>query len=87
MCSNSAPGWHNYMEYRTDTQIVARARKIANVSDDDIEKLTGLLAGVRAAADLMESLIQPFGGEVDVFAMSRTVEGLTNPERSEEDNA
>ena len=75
------------MEYRTYAQIVARARQIASVSDDDIEKLTGLLEGVRAAADLMESLIQPFGGEVDVFAMSRTVEGPTNPERSEGDDA
>ena len=63
------------MEYRTNAQIVARARKIAPVSDDDIEQLTGLLEGVRAAADLMESFIEPFDGEVDVSRMSRTVEG------------
>ena len=75
------------MEYRTDPQIAARARKIANVSDDDIEKLAELLEGVRAAADLMESLIQPFEGEVDVFAMSRTVEGPASPERWEGDDA
>ena len=63
------------MEYRTNAQIVARAQQIAPVSDDDIEQLTGLLEGVRAAADLMESLIEPFDGEVDISRMSRTVEG------------
>ena len=75
------------MEYRTHAQIAARARQIASLSDDDIEKLMGLLEGVRAAADLMESLIQPFEGEVDVSKMSRTVDGPTRPERPEGVNA
>ncbi|MCH7970618.1 MAG: hypothetical protein IH960_06200 [Chloroflexi bacterium] len=63
------------MEYRTDDQIAARARQLAPVSDDDVALLTGLLEGVRAAADLMAELIQPFEGEVDVSAMSSNVEG------------
>lgn len=63
------------MEYRTNEQIAARARQLAPVSDADIEQLTALLEGVRSASDLMASLIQPFEREIDVSAMSKTVEG------------
>ena len=63
------------MEYRTEDQIETRARQFAPVSDQDIEQLSGFLAGVRTATDLMEKLIQPFGGHVDVTKMSSTVEG------------
>ena len=63
------------MEYRTSEQIDARARELAPVSQEDIAQLQGLLAGVRSAADLMESLIQPFDSEIDVSTMSKTVEG------------
>lgn len=63
------------MEYRTDEQIAARAHQIAPVSEADIEQLTALLNGVRSASDLMESLIQPFEGEIDVSKMSKTVDG------------
>ena len=63
------------MEYRTKDQIETRAWQLAPVSGQDIEQLSGLLAGVRTAADLMEKLIQPFGGHVDVTKMSSTIEG------------
>ena len=63
------------MEYRTNEQVAERARKVAPVSDEDIEQLNGLLEGVRTAADLMESLIQPFEGEIDISKCSGTVEG------------
>jgi hypothetical protein len=63
------------MEYRTDEQVEARARQIVPLSDGDIDQLKGLIDGVRTAADLMESLIQPFDGEIDVSTMSQTVEG------------
>ena len=63
------------MEYRTDEQVEARARQIVPLSNDDIDQLNGLLGGMRAAADLMENLIQPFDGEIDVSTMSETVEG------------
>jgi hypothetical protein len=63
------------MEYRNNDQIAARARQLAPVSDSDIEQLNGLLNGVRDAADLMESLIQPFEDEIDVSKLSGTVEG------------
>ena len=63
------------MEYRTDEQVEARARQIVPLPDGDIDQLKGLIDGVRTAADLMESLIQPFDGEIDVSTMSETVEG------------
>ena len=63
------------MEYRTNKQVETRARQIVPLSNDDIDQLTGLIDGVRTAADLMESFIQPFDGEIDVSTMSRTVEG------------
>ena len=63
------------MEYRTDEQVEARARQIVPLSNGDIDQLKELIHGVRTAADLMESLIQPFDGEIDVSTMSRTVEG------------
>ena len=63
------------MEYRTDEQVEARGRQIVPLSNGDIDQLKELIVGVRTAADLMESLIQPFDGEIDVSTMSRTVEG------------
>ena len=63
------------MEYRTDAQVEARGRQIVPLSNGDIDQLKELIDGVRTAADLMESLIQPFDGEIDVSTMSRTVEG------------
>ena len=62
------------MEYRTDEQVEARARQIVPLPNGDIDQLKELIDGVRTAADLMESLIQPFDGEIDVSTMSRTVE-------------
>ena len=63
------------MEYRTDEQVEARGRQVVPLSNGDIDQLKELIDGVRTAADLMESLIQPFDGEIDVSTMSRTVEG------------
>jgi len=63
------------MEYRTDEQVEARAKQIVPLPNGDIDQLKELIDGVRTAADLMESLIQPFDGEIDVSTMSRTVEG------------
>lgn len=63
------------MEYRERFQIVERAKQIAPVSDGDIEQLIPLLDGVRGSADLLESLIQPFDGEVEIEQLSSTVEG------------
>ena len=68
-------GFERFMEYRNIEQIRERARRLAPVSDEDIEQLAQLLNGVRDAADLMESLIQPFEGEVDVSKMSLNVDG------------
>ena len=62
------------MEYRTDEQVEARGRQIVPLSNGDIDQLKELIDGVRTAADLMESLIQPFDGEIDVSTMSLTVE-------------
>ena len=63
------------MEYRTDEQVEARARQIVPLPNGDIDQLKELIDGVRTAADLMESLIQPFDREIDVSTMSEIVEG------------
>tara|TARA_B100000676_G_scaffold313288_1_gene393035 strand:+ start:8673 stop:8942 length:270 start_codon:yes stop_codon:yes gene_type:complete len=68
-------GIERFMEYRNIEKIRDYARQLAPVSDEDIEQLAQLLNGVRDAADLMESLIQPFEGEVDVSKMSLNVDG------------
>ena len=68
-------GSSRQLEYRTNEQVAARARQIAPVSDDDIEQLILLVDGIREYADMMERLIPPLGGEIDVTRMSRNMEG------------
>ena len=63
------------MEYRTDEQVITRARQIAPLADDDLPSLIILANGVREYCDLMESLIPDLGGEIDVTKMSRNMDG------------
>ena len=63
------------MEYRERSKIVERAKQIAPVSDYDIEQLFPLLDGVRDSSDLLESLTQPFDGEINIDQLWSTVEG------------
>lgn len=66
---------HERMEYRTDEQVIARARQIAPLSDEDLKPLLTLVNGVREYCDLMESLMPELGGEIDVTKMSRNMDG------------
>ena len=63
------------MEYRTNEQVIARARQIAPLADDDLPPLIILANGVREYCDLMGSLIPELGGEIDVTKMSRNMDG------------
>ena len=63
------------MEYRTDDQVIARARQIAPLSDDDLPPLISLVNGVREYCDLMESLMPELGSQIDVTKMSHNMDG------------
>jgi hypothetical protein len=63
------------MEYRTDDQVIARARQIAPLSNDDLPPLISLVNGVREYCDLMESLMPELGSQVDVTKMSHNMDG------------
>ena len=63
------------MEYRTDDQVIARARQIAPLSDDDLPPLISLVNGVREYCDLMESLMPELGSQVDVTKLSHNMDG------------
>jgi hypothetical protein len=63
------------MEYRTDDQVIARARQVAPLADDDLPPLINLVNGVREYCDLMESLMPELGGQIDVTKMSHNMDG------------
>lgn len=63
------------MEYRTDDQVIARARQIAPLSDDDLPPLISLVNGMREYCDLMESLMPELGSQVDVTKLSHNMDG------------
>ena len=63
------------MEFRTDEQIIARARQIAPLADADLPPLINLVHGVREYCDLMESLMPGLGGDIDVTKMSHNMDG------------
>ena len=63
------------MDFTDRKQIVKKARQIAPISDDEIERLILLLEGmIDSTADLNE-LMQGFEDEIDVSVLSSTVEG------------
>ena len=63
------------MEYRTYDQVIARARQIAPLSDDDLPPLISLVNGVREYCDLMESLMPELGSQVDVTKLYHNMDG------------
>ena len=52
-----------------------RARKLAPLTDDEVDQLRLLVEGVSVAAHRMRQLAPPFGGEVDTKQFSLTVDG------------
>ena len=66
------------MDFTNDEKFVEKVRSIAPATEQDIEQLKELLKGLSISTELMESLIQPFGSEIDFFKMSSNVDGENN---------
>lgn len=66
------------MDFTNDEKFVQKVRSIAPATKQDIEQLKELLKGLSISTELMESLIQPFGREIDFFKMSSNVDGENN---------
>lgn len=57
------------------SDILDRMKSVAPLNEADAEQLHQLLAGVRAAADLIAELTPVFPAEIDVNRLSLTVDG------------
>ena len=66
------------MDFTNDEKFVQKVRSIAPATKQDIEQLKDLLKGLSISTELMESLIQPFGREIDFSKMSSNVDGENN---------
>tara|TARA_B100001245_G_scaffold153406_1_gene114946 strand:- start:87 stop:290 length:204 start_codon:yes stop_codon:yes gene_type:complete len=66
------------MDFTNDEKFVQKVRSIAPATKQDIEQLKELLKGLSISTELMESLIQPFGREIDFSKMSSNVDGKNN---------
>ena len=66
------------MDFTNDEKFVEKVRSIAPATEQDIEQLKELLKGLSISTELMESLIQPFGREIDFFKISSNVDGENN---------
>ena len=66
------------MDFINDEKFVQKVRSIAPATKQDIEQLKELLKGLSISTELMESLIQPFGREIDFSKMSSNVDGENN---------
>ena len=66
------------MDYTDDEKFVEKVRSIAPATKQDIEQLRELLKGLSISTELMESLIQTFGIEIDFSKMSSSVDGENN---------
>ena len=53
------------MDFTNDEKFVQKVRSIAPATKQDIEQLKELLKGLSISTELMESLIQPIGREID----------------------
>ena len=66
------------MDFTNDEKFVQKVRSIAPATKQDIEQLKELLKGLSISTELMESLIQPFGREIDFSKMSSNVDCENN---------
>ena len=66
------------MDFTDDEKFVEKVRSIAPATKQDIEQLRELLKGLSISTELMESLIQTFGIEIDFSKMSSSVDGENN---------
>ena len=66
------------MDFTNDEKFVEKVRSIAPATKQDIEQLKELLKGLSISTELMQSLIQPFGSEIDFSKMSSNVDGEYN---------
>ena len=66
------------MDFTNDEKFDEKVRSIAPATKQDIEQLKELLKGLSISTKLMQSLIQPFGSEIDFSKMSSNVDGEYN---------
>ena len=63
------------MDYTDRNKITEKAKQIAPISDEEIERLILLLDGMKASTSDLNELMQGFEDSIDVSLLSSTVEG------------
>ena len=63
------------MDYTDRNKITDKAKQIAPIADDEIERLILLLEGMKYSTEELNELMQGFEDEIDVSFLSSTVEG------------
>ena len=63
------------MDYTDRTKITEKAKQIAHISDEEIERLILLLDGMKDSTSDLNELMQGFEDSIDVSLLSSTVEG------------
>ena len=63
------------MDYTERNKITEKARQIAPISDEEIERLILLLDGMKDSTSDLNELMQGFEDSIDVSLLSSTVEG------------
>ena len=63
------------MDYTERNKITEKAKQIAPISDEEIERLVLLLDGMKDSTSDLNELMQAFEDAIDVSLLSGTVEG------------
>ncbi len=63
------------MDYTQRNKITEKAKQIAPISDEEIERLVLLLDGMKDSTSDLNELMQAFEDAIDVSLLSGTVEG------------
>ena len=63
------------MDYTERNKITEKAKQIAPISDEEIERLILLLDGMKDSTSDLNELLQGFEDSIDVSLLSSTVEG------------
>ena len=63
------------MDYTERNKITEKAKQIAPISDEEIERLILLLDGMKDSTSDLNELMQGFEDSIDVSLLSSTVEG------------
>ena len=63
------------MDYTDRSKITEKAKQIAPISDEEIERLILLLDGMKDSTSDLNELMQAFEDAIDISLLSSTVEG------------